>query len=780
MKKNFLLLFFTPFIIFSQTDGTLNGYVYDSESEMPLLGANIIIEGLNKGAVSDENGFFEILNINPKTYNLIVSYVGYQSKKIYNTIVKSKGNQTLEIFLIESAEELDEVVLFENPFNKPIETPLSINTFSSVEIESYPGANNDITKVVQSMPGLSPSVGGFRNDLIIRGGAPNETVFYLDGIEIPNINHFSTQGSSGGPRGMINIAFIQDVTLSTSAFGAEYDNPLSGVLQFRQRTGNPNTINGNFRFGASESGISIDGPFSKTAENKTNFIFSARKSYLQFLFKLIGLPIRPDYWDYQWKIDHRIDNYNSLSFVGLGAIDDFTVEAPDDFDATQQAQLEQVPIIQQNSTTLGVSWTRKFKESKGKFILAISSNKLKNIFTRYNDNINQDDAYFRNDSHEWETKIRAKTISYINDWKISWGGNLQYSDYYNETNDLGNNLTYGSKINFLKYGVYSNASRKFFNNKLSFSAGIRADEDTYSKGSSFIDNLSPRVSKSLTLSKDKKLKWNSSFGIYYKIPTYTSLGFKNGSGVFVNKKNKYTKSEHIVTGFDYSLGAASKISVEGFVKKYSQYPISVLDGISLANKGADFEVLGNEEIITNGKGETYGLEFLFQQKLFNKFYGIFSYTYFHSKFSALNGEYLPSVWDSRNLISFVGGYKLPRNWEISSRWRFLGETPFVPYNLEESLQNYPNMILDYSQLGREKLENFNQLDIRVDKKWNRDAFSFSFYFEILNILAQKVPVPKEYGLARDNHGVIINPISLSEVDIDRSTIIPSFGFSVDF
>ena len=190
MRKIFLLLFFTPFIIFSQTDGTLNGYVYDSESEMPLLGANIIIEGLNKGAVSDENGFFEILNINPKTYNLIVSYVGYQSKKIYNTIVKSKGNQTLEIFLIESAEELDEVVLFENPFNKPIETPLSINTFSSVEIESYPGANNDITKVVQSMPGLSPSVGGFRNDLIIRGGAPNETVFYLDEIEIPNINHF--------------------------------------------------------------------------------------------------------------------------------------------------------------------------------------------------------------------------------------------------------------------------------------------------------------------------------------------------------------------------------------------------------------------------------------------------------------------------------------------------------------------------------------------------------------------------------------------------------------
>ena len=212
MKKLILLILtLMPVLAFSQAKGEVNGFIFDAESEMPLLGANISVEGLDKGAVSDERGFFEILNIDPKTYNLIISYVGYQSKKIYNTIVKSKGNQTLEIFLVESAEELDEVVIFENPFDKPIETPLSINTFSSVEIESYPGANNDITKVVQSMPGLSPSVGGFRNDLIIRGGAPNETVFYLDEIEIPNINHFSTQGSSGGPRGMINIAFTCNV-----------------------------------------------------------------------------------------------------------------------------------------------------------------------------------------------------------------------------------------------------------------------------------------------------------------------------------------------------------------------------------------------------------------------------------------------------------------------------------------------------------------------------------------------------------------------------------------
>ena len=779
--KNILsLLLVFPTLLFSQIDGSINGYIYDSKSQLPLLGANIIIEGTEKGTISDENGFFEITNISPKSYNLSVSYVGYQSKKIFNVIIKSKGNQTLEILLIESSEELEEIILYESPFKKSAETPLSVNTFSRVEIESYPGADNDVTKVVQSMPGLSPSVGGFRNDIIIRGGAPNETVYYLDEIEIPNINHFSTQGSAGGPQGMINISFIDEVTLSTSAFGVEYDNPLSGVLQFNQKNGNPKEVSGNFRFGASDSAITIEGPFSKSENNKTTFIFSARKSYLQFLFELIGLPIRPDYWDFQWKVNHKIDDYNSINFIGLGAIDDFSVEAPDDFDFTQQSFLEQVPIIQQNSTTTGISWIRKFKEKKGQFILALSTNKLKNIFSRYNDNENLSGLYFRNDSHEWETKLRFKTVNYINDWKISWGGNIQYSDYFNSTSDLYNQAEYVTKFNFYKYGMFGNISKNFFENKLDVSIGIRTDEDSFSSGSNLTNNLSPRLSTSLSISKDRRLKWNTSLGTYYKIPVYTVLGFKNDLGEFNNQDAKYTKSNHFVTGFDYALGNASKISIEGFLKKYNQFPISVVDGVSLANKGADFEVLGNENIITDGEGKTRGLEFLFQQKLNNNFYGIFSYTYFKSEFTDINGNYLPSVWDSKHLSSFSGGYKLKKNWEISSRWRFSGKTPYVPYDLNASLANYPNMILDYSELGNVKLGNFSQLDIRFDKKWNKENISINFFVEILNLLAQKIPSPSEYGLERDISGNIITPFKLVEIDVNRQSMIPSFGFSIDF
>ena len=780
MKKLIALLLILPALTFSQVDGIVNGYIYDSKSQLPLLGANVIIEGTEKGAISDENGFFQISEIKPQSYNLLVSYIGYQSKKIFNIIIKSKGNQTLEIYLLESAQELDEVVLFESPFKKSKETPLSINTFSRVEIESYPGADNDVTKVVQSMPGLSPSVGGFRNDIIIRGGAPNETVYYLDEIEIPNINHFSTQGSAGGPQGMINISFIDEVTLSTSAFGVEYDNPLSGVLQFNQKNGNPREISGNFRFGASDSAITVEGPLSKEENNNTTFIFSARKSYLQFLFKLIGLPIRPDYWDFQGKINHKIDEYNSINIVGLGAIDDFSVEAPEDFDFTQQSFLEQVPIIKQNSTTIGASWIRKFKETKGQFVLALSTNKLKNIFSRYDDNENLEGIYFRNDSHEWETKLRAKTTNYLKDWKITWGGNIQYSDYYNNTTDYYNQIEYLTKINFYKYGLFGSVSKSFIDSKLDVSIGIRTDEDNFSTGSKLIDNLSPRVSTSYALTKDRRLKWNTSVGTYFKIPTYTVLGFKNLTEHFTNQNAKYTKSNHYVTGFDYSIGNASKISIEGFIKRYFDFPVSILDGVSLANKGADFEVLGNEDIVTTGEGRTKGIEFLFQQKLTRNFYGIFSYTFFKSEFTDINGDYLPSVWDSKHLSSFSGGYKLKRNWEISSRWRFAGKTPFVPYDLEASLNNYPNMVLDYSQLGNVKLDNFSQIDVRFDKKWNKENLSINLFIEILNLLAQKIPSPTEYGLERDDFGNILTPLNLVEVDVNRESIIPSFGFSIDF
>lgn len=780
-----LLFSLTTYLLIAQNAGQLSGRILDQQTQLPIEGVSLILEGSTLGVATNAEGYFNFTDVPAQTYNLIVSHLGYKSQTVFNVIVKAFGTPPLQILLEESSNELEEVVIFQSPFRTSVETPLSTQTFSAVEIETYPGGNNDITKVIQSMPGISPSIGGFRNDIIIRGGAPNESVYYLDGIEIPNINHFSTQGSAGGPVGMLNVSFIREVTLSSSAFGAEFDNPLSGVLSFEQREGNPNRFGGNFRFGASEAALTLEGPLfrkNKDQPAQTTMLFSVRRSYLQFIFELIGLSIRPDYWDYQWKINHEIDAYNTLIFLGLGTLDDFSIEPQKDFKTDQQTTAEQAPIIEQKTITMGLSWKRKYKNGRGLMITSLSTNRLQNIFSRYRDNVQKTGLIFQNDSYEQETKLRYLTQHYLDSWKVAAGTNIQYSDYDNDTERALDNFDYSTKIDFVKYGLFAKAERKFFEDNLGVSFGFRFDADTYSEGSTLMDNFSPRMALTYSLTEDQNWKINASAGRYYKIPTYTMLGYQNSQSIFINKSAQYTQSDHLVMGLEYAPGNASRITLEGFYKKYSQYPISILDGASLANKGGGFEVLGNEAINSNGKGRSYGMEALYQQKLTQNFYGVFAYTYFHSQFTTLTGNYLPSVWDSRHLISFSGGYKLKRNWEISARWRFSGRTPYVPVDENASTQTYPELILDYDQLGNEKLDPFNLADIRFDKKWNFKRYSFNFYFELQNFLMQTVPRPDDYALNRTPEGMVIYPKSLVKFNTqNRDNIpIPSIGFVIDF
>ncbi len=782
LKLSALLLFtllMSPKAYSQEAVGELSGYIYD-ESGFPLMGATAVLDNTEKGATTNENGLFIIRGILPGSYNLSVSFLGFESRTEFNINIKSVGNQTLTFRLKESNNQLGEVVITNSQVSRPKETPLSFQRLSAVEIATYPGGNNDVVRVAQSLPGVSPSVGGFRNDLIIRGGAPNETVYYLDGVEIPNINHFSTQGSAGGPVGLLNVSFIENVSLSSSSFGAQYDNPLSGVLQFDQRTGNRNNFRGNIRVSASETALTLEGPLFRgnNEQSKTSYIISARRSYLQFLFELIGLPIRPDYWDYQYKITHKFGEYDELNLIGLGSIDNFSLEAPSEFDESQQATLEQSPFIEQKTNTIGLSWNHRFKDGSGFFRTVLSNNRLQNTFIRFEDNQTQENPFFINDAVESETKLRFEYTKFFNGFKLSTGFNAQVSDYLNDTFERRSNLNYNTEINFLKYGAFANLTNSFFNNKFDVSAGFRVDADTFTD-TNLLQTFSPRVSASYEFIPSWKL--NASIGRYFKIAPYTILGFRDQQGDLVNQNSDYTQSDHYVIGVSKEISKASSVSIEGFFKDYEDYPVSIRDGVSLANKGAGFEVLGNEAIATVGRGRSYGLELLFQQKLTNNFYGIFSYTYFFSEFTGLDNDvFLPSVWDSRHLLSFTGGYKLKRNWEISSRWRFAGRTPFVPVDVQASTPIYPDLVLDYSRLGDEKLDVFSQVDIRIDKKWNFKKLALNLFFEVQNVLFQDIPQPQEFGLNRGLDGAIVQPQQLVGLQADGGSPIPVIGIVVDF
>ncbi|MEO5601317.1 MAG: TonB-dependent receptor [Cyclobacteriaceae bacterium] len=323
-----LLLLATGLVtgVFAQ-NGTVTGVVKDQATQTPLPGVSIIVEGLTPllATISDENGYFKLTSPTG-SFTLKATYVGCQELRKFNVVVTSGNTAITNFELREESITLNEVVVKAGPSAvvATVETPLSIQSLTTEEIKSNPGGNFDISRVIQTLPGVSTSVGGVRNDIIIRGGAPNENVYYLDGIEIPVINHFTTQGSSGGPQGILNVSFIEDVTLSSSAFQARYDNPLSSVFQFTQREGNKERVQGNVRLSGTELATTFDGPISP----KTTFLASARRSYLQLFFELIDLPIRPNYWDFQFKVTHKFNRKTSLAAIGFGAIDEFSFSVP--------------------------------------------------------------------------------------------------------------------------------------------------------------------------------------------------------------------------------------------------------------------------------------------------------------------------------------------------------------------------------------------------------------------------------------------------------------------
>lgn len=782
MKKFLLVLFFISNFINAQNFTNLFGKVLD-ENDKPISGAKISIQGASIEALSDENGSFTLEKILPKTYNIAASALGFEEETKFNIIIKSAGNSDLIFNLKVVSNKLEEVKITTNPFKRKKESPLSIQSLSPVEIATFPGGNNDIAKVVQTLPGVSGSVGGFRNDIIIRGGAPNENVYYLDAIEIPNINHFSTQGSAGGPVGLLNVSFIDGVTLSSSAFESKYNNPLSGILQFKQRNGNNKKFQGNIRVGASEAALTLEGPlFKKNKENSnTTYLLSVRRSYLQFLFELIGLPIRPNFWDYQYKINSKIDEYNEINFLGVGSIDDFSVKKPDDFDIQQQITLDQVAIIKQWTTTSGLSWRKRFKDDSGFMINSFSTNVLNNNFKRYTDNENLGGLFFTNNSRETEIKFRNEVTKNYGNWKVVTGFNVENAIYKNDTNDNNANLNYSTAIHFIKTGFFAQTSTTILNDQLDISFGFRTDANTFTtQKNQLLETFSPRMALSYALTEEKDWTLNATMGRYFKISPYTVLGFKDNNGNFANKDANYTSTMHYVLGLGKILNPTTQITVEGFFKDYRNYAVSIVDGVSLANKGGGFEVLGNEDVVTNGRGRTYGLEFLYQQKLTKNFFGILAYTLFKSEFTGLDQQYRPSVWDSRNLVSATAGYKFKRNWEAGLRYRSAGKTPFAKVDAAQTLNNYPQIVLDYSNLGENKLDAFSQLDLRIDKKWNFKKFAFNLFIDIQNVLGQTIPEPTAYGLNRDSDGTIIDPRSLVELSVSEGQVIPTIGITIDF
>ena len=380
-----------------------------------------------------------------------------------------------------------------------------------------------ISKVIANLPGVSTAP-SFRNDIIIRGGAPSENRFYLDGVEIPNINHFATQGSSGGPVGIINVNLIREVDFYSGAFPANRGNVLSSVMELKQIEGSDESLSGAFSVGSSDAGLSINTPLGE----KSTMLLSVRRSYLQFLFQALQLPFLPTYNDLQFKLTHKPNKKNQFNIIALAALDEFSLNTSvnDNIDdsltlARNNYILDNLPVNEQWNYTIGTTWKHFFEQSN--LFVVVSRSHLNNSATKYFKNIEiEENKLLDYQSEEIENKTRAEYNFRKESIKYNIGVGLDHVTYKNQTYNKLPDYTkiVSSDFSFLKYSAFAQLSKTYLNGKLVGSLGTRVDNNSFTKSES-APNFSPRASASYKLGKKSSL--NANVGRFFQLPSYTVL-----------------------------------------------------------------------------------------------------------------------------------------------------------------------------------------------------------------------------------------------------------------
>lgn len=738
----------------AQNLGMLTGKVTDFATKQPIPFATIQLMDENKGTTTDENGQFSFTTLQPKAYRVKITAIGYTPIIKVDIIVSNSKQMVLDIELKEEILQLSGVTITSGYFDKSTTQFNSITTFGYEEIRRSPGGFEDVIRALSVLPGVAQASAG-RNDLIVRGGAPSENLYIIDGIEIPNINHFGTQGASGGPLSYINLDFVKETSFSTGGFPVMYGDKLSSVLSINLRNGRTDRIGGKATISASQFGLNVEGPVTE----KSSFIFSARRSYLDFIFKAAGFGFVPEYYDFFGKFDADIDQNNKISFIMVTALDNvkyFNETSDKRFDNSRVLGSDQVQYFS------GLTWQRLI--NKGYIRTIFSRN-----FTDYN-TIQRDTSLnpiFKNVSQEAENKIKMEIAQKLgNHFELNTGFDVNYITFSADVKIPGFRTSFGELLpfnsltmedNFTKSGAFANISY-IWKEMLSTSFGLRAD---HFSGIDKKFSVSPRFSVSYL--PNNLLTVNFSTGIYRQSPSLIWL-------TAGNTNLEPVQMTQYVLGSEYKFREDAVAKVEVYVKNYDNYPASVLRNyVTLANTGAgfsgaedNFASFGFEPLLSAGKGIARGIELSVQKKLSDiPCYGIFSITYNKSEFKALDSKTRPSSYDQTWIFNLSGGYQFSESLEGALKFRYATGQPYTPYNADGTQS--------VSAYNSQRLPALHSLDIRLDKKWFWERYTLITYIDVQNVYGRKNISAYRYD--DRNKKIEAN---------DGIGLLPSIGISLEF
>jgi hypothetical protein len=711
----------------SQPKGTIEGTVQNAATQTPLPGVNVMVLNTTLGAVSDENGKFIIKNIPVGNYSVQFRLIGYSPVTKTDVIIRPQRMTGVNAELSELAITSDEVVVTAGYFNQNDVQQMNSVGFSREEIRRAPGSGGDISRTIMSLPSLA-KVNDQSNSLIVRGGSPLENAFYIDGIEIPNINHFPTQGATGGPIGMINVDLIDEVNFHTGGFSPSYGDKLSSILDIKFREGNRNNFDGQLDLNIAGFGGVAEGPLGEDG----SYLISARRSYLEYVIKMfdVGTSVVPSYGDVQGKVVYDLSQNHKLSVVGLYGDDH---NDPDLKSALENDMLYFGPqdIYQAAG---GIVWRALWGKN------AYSTTSVGYLSSRFNEDMYETNtgvhllrnrsteaaASFRNVNHVrvsefLSVEFGAEAKRLMNDY------NNAYSTYTNATGDSTPALSIAQKISATKAGEFFNLMLQPLNG-LTVTFGVRGDYFSVN------DRVTVAPRGLLSYKIDELTTVRITSGMYYQ-----NLPLILVSQNAANESLRDPCAVHYIVGIDRLLTEDTKLTVEAYMKEYYDFPVDPSDPSLFMVDEVFYRTgffLNHGALTSDGKARSRGIEITLQKKLAQDFYGLASATFFKTEYKGADDVWRNRVFDNRIIISAEGGYKPNSEWEFSARWIYAGGTPYTPFDLAQSKQ-LKRAVFDPNRINDSRYPAYHSMNVRFDKRFHFESSNLVLYLSAWNVYNRK-------------------------------------------
>lgn len=750
--------------------GVIAGRIAASGSGAPISGGSVRVVGTTLGAPIDADGRFVIRDVPSGIVRLEARALGYATRIVPDVVVSAGKPAEVVIELSPEVRALSTITVKPSYFPSlpPPSRVVSTQTLSAEEIRRTPGAQEDVINVLSALPGVNGSTGPGRNDIVVRGGAAFENLFVIDNIELPNINHFAVQGSSAGAVALIGVSLVRDVSVSAGGFGVRDGDKVSSVTRLDLREGSRERRSTEVNISATGASLISEGPLG----TKGTYLASVRRSYLDFLFSAIGLAIIPSYTDLTFKSVYRPTARDRISTLFIGAIDrfGFTNDSADQrFDNSRFAAPTQDQAIG------GVSWQRTLANGLWNTTLSETWTRFRISQQDSGSALTAPDTIFRALSTEAETSLRSElSWQYSNALQLDvgaqgkWESPLRYSVY---TPPPAPGVLRGgprvanvdTSFTTSRAGVFAQATYAI-SPAVRATGGIRVDGYRYGRT---LARVAPRGS--ITYAVNDRSTLSVAGGRYWQATPSVWL-----AGDAANRDLlKPFFVDQIVVGWQRLLRDDLKVQVEGYVKRYGDYPARLSHPQAVQQPGGFSDVttdvpFGLEPLASVGSGDVRGVEFLAQKRLSDiPLYAVYSLALSRGRFKGLDGIARPGTYDTPFSTSLLLGWRPTPKWELATRVRGSSGIPITPY-----FTSGPNIgeldFTRYNSAGR--IPAFVQTDVRIDRRWQPRGKQLVGYIDVQNVLGRVQSTRLQW-----------NPrLQRTELEQGLSSAIPSIGLSWQF